>query len=580
MADTNTNTSTGTGEAWQSSVLTMLSEIVGSLQKAPDEQTNFGNANKKLIDGLREFGDNLNATGKMISGAVGKDRLMSYLTPSTENSTVLNSIKLAGQGLLQTESKMAGLFNSARTGAVLGGAVGAVGGAALLAAAYATKAVLEQGFTMLKENLSPTLMARNFATSLRTEFTLGNIRSGDQRQFGLTEFTWYRNNMRQLGVREEKEIAQALQKAVEQGIAGGPSRADAVVSTLSSTAIQKTLGIDMSRSMGALYRSTQGNREMFSNAYGDFDLQRFAQNFAYLAKASENAQGVQVSIKDWYSIFDSLKDKFRGTNNDFGVFQRGLSRVSAALTSNEATISDINSLYQASAAGLSDQSIFKMLAFSGTGGQDLLSGRLQFIRRGLSTDVGENARQIAQYMLTYGNRLGGSDVAKRDYFMRNELTRMGMGTMTRSVADLDSFFSKIVRGDSKEAEEFNKLSKDTNMHLMEQAKKLDALRNPVEHIRDLLFGYINIKWFTRSAEAIMKIGTEHFAGKEGTEDYSEKVRKQQQDDLRNGLAELNSTLNGIRQDANAHAAGNQAATAQVVSAIENTQQNVALGEEH
>lgn len=550
------------------------------LKNAVKEQTNLNDPNKHLDDAFNRFQGKLNRAGQTLETIFGPGAVDKFFKISDADSGAAKAFKLAGQGIFQAESKTAGMFNAMRGGAVAGGALGAVSGAALLAAAYATKAVLEQGFTMLKENLSPTLMARNFAASLRTEFTLGNIRSGDQRQFGLTEFTWYRNNMRQLGVRDPKEIEQALQKAVEQGIAGGPYRADAVVSTLSSTAIQKTLGIDISGSMGALYRSTQGNREMFSNAYGDFDLQRFAQNFAYLAKASENAQGVQVSIKDWYNIFDSLKDRFRGTNNDFGVFQRGLSRVSEALTSNEATIADINALYRASAAGLSDQSIFKMLAFSGTGGQDLLSGRLQFIRRGLSTDVGENARQIAQYMLTYGNRLGGSDVAKRDYFMRNELSRMGMGTMTRSVADLDSFFSKIVRGDSKEAEEFNKLSKDTNMHLMEQAKKLDALRSPVEHIRDLLFGYINTKFITRTAEDIMKFGTEHFAGKEGTEDYSEKVRKQQQDDLKNGLAALNSTLNGIRQDANAHAAGNQAATAQVVSAIENTQQNVALGEEH
>ena len=43
---------------------------------------------------------------------------------------------------------------------------------------------------------------------------------------------------------------------------------------------------------------------------------------------------------------------------------------------------------------------------------------------------------------------------------------------------------------------------------------------------------------------------------------------------------MSTTLHGIREDANNHAIGNKEATNSVVTAIENSKQNVALGEEH
>ena len=490
--------------------------------------------------------------------------------------------KLAARGAL-TESKLAGLSTALRGGAALGGAAGAAATGGLLVAALGIKFALEQGFKMLGENLAPSILAKNFSSALQSEFILGNFRHQDQRQFGLTEYGWYRNQMRQMGVRDEKVIADEIRKAVEQGIAGGPSRADAVGATLSRTAILKTLGIDVGSSMGALYRATQDNRSMFQNRYGDFDLQRFAQTFGYLAKASENVNGVQISIKDWYSIFDQLKDRFRGTTNDFGAFQRGLTRFSEALTKNEATIGDVTAMYRAASGGMSDSSLFTMFALQGTRGGDLLNKRLQFIRRGFDAEgVGYNIQNIARGVLNIGNITGGGNEALRDKFMRDYLRTSSLSEIADRVPNLDKFFSSLLNNDAKATEDFERYTTDTKQYLQNQTKKMDAIIHPLQHIRDLFYGYIQQKWVTDNVEEILKAGAKRFAPEdaEARESYSAKARQKQQEDVVNKLSEMNTTLRGIREDANNHAIGNKEATNSVVTAIENSKQNVALGEEH
>lgn len=477
-----------------------------------------------------------NYFGNRLSGAGGSlplslQRLITKnFKASAKDSDAVKSLKYSLQGFFQASSFKQGVTTAGLSSFRAAGFLGGVGTVALVTAAWSLKAAMEQVGKILSENLSPKLLAQSFASALQTEFLTGRFRPGEQGAFGLHEFSIYRNQMRMLGIRDDKEIAKALSDVVSQGIAGGIARADAVNAAISKAAIQKTLGIDLTGdTIGGLYRATRGNRDLFSNKYGDFDLQRFAQNFANLARASEDVNGVQVSIREWYGIFDKLKTNFRGTSVDFEAFQRGLSRFSKSLTENQMQVSDVVSLYSAS-RNMSDSAMFKMFAFSGTSGENLFDERLSFIRRGMTGNVGYNALEIAKHILNYGNITGGSDEAKRDYFMRAELRNMGLGTLAQNVSNLDKLFGSILSGDDSSRETFDKLAKDTNLHLIDQGEKLDALRSPVEHIRDLLFGVVANSWVVRklvgSVDTVLKKGAEVVGGidKEYVKDYSAAVR--------------------------------------------------------
>lgn len=393
--------------------------------------------------------------------------------------------------------QMAGGLSRIGAGAVGSGIAGLAGGGALLLAIQGLSFVIGQAVSVLKENLSYKVVSGNYLDARKTEALLGNFMRSDNRELQYGGYRYYRSQMRQMGERDEAKIAAQLQQLASMGIAGGPARADLVNAALTKQAIKTNFGIDLSdRFIGSTYRASQGVRTGMFREDGTFGLSKYMQTIALMSKNSTTAFGAQVGMQELSGVVETLTENFRGANNDIGAFVSKLGRYTNLMAENTLKASDVISLMQLSQR-TSTQSQFEMLAFSGVRGGDLMDERMRFRQRGTGAEASQNALVAARAALNYYNSIGGG-AAEKDWALSEKLNQWGMGNLSKSVADLPGLFSRILAGDDKAIQTYNNAAKTQTDLLKEQAKSLDAIKNPLAHIRDLMFAQKG-----GSAEAIM-----------------------------------------------------------------------------
>ena len=383
----------------------------------------------------------------------------------------------------------------ARVSTTVGGGLGAVlgFGAGTLAnlAVMAAKNFLDQVGKGVKDYFSWNVIGGNWGRSFGVEARLGNFLGTGDNRIDANIYSAYRNRMRLMGERDDSRIAAAIQQLADVGIGGGINRADAISAALSRQSIKSVFGIDVSaQTAGSLYRSTGMSRPTALYENGAFDLQKMFQRLAITVEKTANVFGGQTGLNELYGIIQSLSQHFRGLDNDMDRFVSGLSVYSKLISENAITAKQAEDLLSASRR-ISTGKQFEMLAWAGVQGGDFFKEREQFMRRGAQA-VGsqENAREFAKAMLGYYNTVGG-DEYQRSYFLREKLQDMGYGDLATNVIDPKQLLEKVAAGDNEATKTMQDNMKSQVGILNKQAEKLDAIQNPVEHIRDLLFGMID-----------------------------------------------------------------------------------------
>lgn len=383
----------------------------------------------------------------------------------------------------------------ARVSTTVGGGLGAVlgFGAGTLAnlAVMAAKNFLDQVGKGVKDYFSWNVIGGNWGRSFGVEARLGNFLGTGDNRIDANIYSAYRNRMRLMGERDDSRIAASIQQLAEVGIGGGINRADAISAALSRQSIKSVFGIDVSaQTAGSLYRSTGMSRPTALYENGAFDLQKMFQRLAITVEKTANVFGGQTGLNELYGIIQSLSQHFRGLDNDMDRFVSGLSVYSKLISENAITAKQAEDLLSASRR-ISTGKQFEMLAWAGVQGGDFFKEREQFMRRGAQA-VGsqENAREFAKAMLGYYNTVGG-DEYQRSYFLREKLQDMGYGDLATNVIDPKQLLEKVAAGDNEATKTMQDNMKSQVGILNKQAEKLDAIQNPVEHIRDLLFGMID-----------------------------------------------------------------------------------------
>ena len=402
----------------------------------------------------------------------------------------------------------------ARVSTTVGGGLGAVlgFGAGTLAnlAVMAAKNFLDQVGKGVKDYFSWNVIGGNWGRSFGVEARLGNFLGTGDNRIDANVYSAYRNRMRLMGERDDSRIAASIQQLADVGIGGGINRADAISAALSRQSIKSVFGIDVSaQTAGSLYRSTGMSRPTALYENGAFDLQKMFQRLAITVEKTANVFGGQTGLNELYGIIQSLSQHFRGLDNDMDRFVSGLSVYSKLISENAITAKQAEDLLSASRR-ISTGKQFEMLAWAGVQGGDFFKEREQFMRRGAQA-VGsqENAREFAKAMLGYYNTVGG-DEYQRSYFLREKLQDMGYSDLATNVIDPKQLLEKVAAGDNEATKTMQDNMKSQVGILNKQAEKLDAIQNPVEHIRDLLFGMIDRsdvgKFAKRSALNIAEYG--------------------------------------------------------------------------
>lgn len=376
-------------------------------------------------------------------------------------------------------------------GGVLGTVLGFGAGTLANLAVTAVKNIIDQAGKGLKDYFSWNAIGGNWGRSFGVEARLGNFLGTGDNRIDANIYSAYRNQMRRMGERDDSRIAASIQQLADVGIGGGINRADAISAALSRQSIKSVFGIDVSaQTAGSLYRSTGMSRPTALYENGAFDLQKMFQRLAITVEKTANVFGGQTGLNELYGIVQSLSQHFRGLDNDMDRFVSGLSVYSKLISENAITAKQAEDLLSASRR-ISTGKQFEMLAWAGVQGGDFFKEREQFMRRGAQA-VGsqENAREFAKAMLGYYNTVGG-DEYQRSYFLREKLQDMGYGDLATNVIDPKQLLEKVAAGDNEATKTMQDNMKSQVSILNKQAEKLDAIQNPVEHIRDLLFGMID-----------------------------------------------------------------------------------------
>lgn len=372
-------------------------------------------------------------------------------------------------------------------GTVLGFGVGVLGNAI----AKVVSSVINQAAQGFKDYFSWNVIGGNYANAFRTEAQLGNFIGGGRNNLTEADYSSYRSRMRLMGVRDDAQIAAAIQKLAGVGIAGGTNRADVVGGAVSRQAVKSMFGIDVSDAfMGSMYRSTGMSRPTALYEKGVFDVQKMFQRLAITVEKTANAFGGQTGLNELYGIVQTVSQRFRGLDNNMDQFVSGLGVYSKLIADNTITAEQAEGLLQASYR-ISTGKQFEMLAWEGVQGKDLLKEREQFVRRGVkATGSQENAQEFARSMLQFYNKVGGDEYQKM-YFLRQKLTDFGYGDLATGVEDPKKLLERVAGGDKAATDELQNSMKSQRSLLEKQVQHLDAIQHPVLHIRDLMFGIMN-----------------------------------------------------------------------------------------
>lgn len=383
-------------------------------------------------------------------------------------------------------------------GAVLGGGGG---GFWDLILKLAEKTFLGQMMLMYSEN-KDALKGGNVANAMQASMISGYHYTGDN--MAVSDYAAYRTEMRMRGMREEAEIGNTLMALVHQGMFGAPrsaSGSDASRAAISKQTVRTLFGMDFADDfMGRMFRSTAGNRagSGMYDVQGLFNMSGYAAALNKISAASRSpVTGAAVGMQELNSIVEELSKSFLGTKQNINGLLQSLSNWKEALRDNKLTREDLLGLFGGTNENMSLTQKLTAFAFAGMGSGNMLEEAWKWNERA-RTAQGKptNLAYAAQSALAAYRGIGGTDTSKDKMmlFSENMLDQFGLGALKNN-PEMISLLKGAASGDRKSIESLEEITKTEADRMDQMSRTLDAIRNPVEHMRDYLFSkaFVNPK---------------------------------------------------------------------------------------
>lgn len=391
----------------------------------------------------------------------------------------------------------AGLLGSGALGSVLGGPVGTVALMGLMTAATQLKKAIEEN--------TKAMLGGNWADSRLTMGAAGDLSmwgaSGKGVDFNAGSYQAYRSKMRRMGLRDDQAIANALTSLSGMGIYGFGGQ-DAVGAALSRQAMKTRIGANVSDEfVRRMYIATQGQKQGAFHINGAFSLEGFARQIAAVSNRSMNKQGVRLGTQNSISIVEQMTQDLLGMDNNISAVTAALDKFSKQLTTGKLTTQEFINMFNGQNMAGSEQGRLNIAAISAGRHGSVLSHMYDMMARtrdmnGRVTNWQENSAAI----LNYFHKIGiGKDKESTYLGMysgggQSLLEMFNLGALSKNPRYME-ILSAAAAGDRKGIEALTKISEDEKGIMHRQAQTLDAIRNPVEHMRDVMFATMKVGVF-------------------------------------------------------------------------------------
>lgn len=572
-------------DAFRASIEAILknTDSVNNNTKAQGKKDSSTSSSRSSTDdqlrrAVNDFSAQINKTAKLpsksnsdaeIQGAVGRynsalDRntaatgqLAGYLKGNTVFGDIGKAIThnsfLSNKVIQPLSTRAAGLAGGVGT---VGGALVGMGTAAALALAIkGLEAALRQAILVWKENLSYDVAASNLVNVRKAEAILGTDTSNKRSQMSMRDYDWYRNQMRLMGIRESKQIESLFQDMMQSGIAGGIGRSDAMHGAIGRSAVQSMYGIDPGMDLiQQLYRSTQQSRGQLLSVpgAGAFSVENLFERLRTMSTASNTGFGAQASMRELNEVVSKVAANFRGMHVNMEQLVPKLGVYANLISENMLTSREASSILNVAKTTSADQQLM-MIAMAKGPSADLLWEHEKFLRRGAGEFGGpaENARIMAK---AFNEAIKGAsaDRGSRYEFARAYLREIGQNDLANSGVDVIKLMQRISAGDTKAEKELADASKGSKDLLRDQVKKLDEIKEPTAHIRDMLYGYLADKKGAGNVQGWMVSGSQYFTKLAGdmleAGDTARNIINPSMEEYRKGVGLTSGTTGGAKTD--------------------------------
>jgi len=391
----------------------------------------------------------------------------------------------------------AGLLGSGAIGSFIGGPIGTVALMGLTTAATQLQKAIEEN--------TKAILGGNWANSRLTMGAAGDLSMwgvpGKGVDFNAGSYQAYRSKMRMMGLRDDQAVANALTSLSGMGIYGFGGQ-DAVGAALSRQAMRTRIGANVSDEfVRRMYIATQGQKQGAFHVNGAFSLEGFARQIAAVSNRSMNKQGVRLGTQNSISIVEQMTQDLLGMDNNISAVTAALDKFSKQLTTGKLTTQEFINMFNGQNMAGSEQGRLNIAAISAGRHGSVLSHMYDMMVRnrdmtGRVTNWQENSAAI----LSYFRKIGiGKDKESTMLGMysgggQSLLEMFNLGALSKNPRYME-ILSAAAAGDRKGIDALTKISEDEKGIMYRQAKTLDAIRNPVEHMRDVLFATMKVGVF-------------------------------------------------------------------------------------
>lgn len=348
--------------------------------------------------------------------------------------------------------------------------------------------VIGQMKQMWEEN-KKALIGGAFADSRIAAARGGYTDMYDERiNFLAGDYMKYRSSMRLLGNRDDAAVANMLFEA--RDIINGGGGADAAHAAMSRQAVKTHLGIDVGSDLtNLLYRSTTGNGfTNLTNGQGVFTgPAAYAVGMMAVSHNSQNEFGAKASFGELNSVIQEATKVLRGNKQDWSALIGGLNKWGRAIADNTITAQELGNIYASTNQGMGFDDKLWTLAFLNKGGDYLTEAWKWNERAATASGKGVNVQEAARAALNMYRNIGGTKDSKdMMQILSNNLDHFKLGALKDNPRMLE-LLQLAASGNRDAQREIAARMVDESAQFEVQAKQLDAIRNPVEHIRDYLF---------------------------------------------------------------------------------------------
>lgn len=374
----------------------------------------------------------------------------------------------------------------ATAGAAAGGIIGAI---ALAAAMYALQKTLEKVGDQVtkgwKEN-KDALLGDAFVYSRMAMGAGGNFQMFGDVGFNSRDYLLYRSGMRRRGLRDEDQIAGMLMSFTGAGF----NVRDAAAMATDVQSLRQRMGLTLDAEfLRRMYVGTQTSRgSFFSKGDGSFGVGGLVTAMGAVAKRSETDAGVRLGIGSQARIVDAITKDMLGMGNSIETVVAALDKFSKQLTTGKLTTQEFINMFNGFNE-MSSQNRLNLIAMNPNRTGSIAQDYYNMVARsrdasGRVTNWQENSRTLLNVLRR------NSDGTDADAFFKGTvggIFDMFGGSALNNNPHAMELLSEAASGNKDAIKELTRISETEKDVLTKQAATLDAIRRPMEHVRDWLF---------------------------------------------------------------------------------------------